>query len=1103
VSVSFKMWGRKDKQKRGERRKGGGASKGGAGLPFMGLGVPPGAEESKEALEAELLALQGKSPVAGKGKKGSKVMSLNEIDSMVAGLDDVGESDEDEEEEEGGEEEDDSDLLAELQEIANEDEEEAPPTAPPTATPTKPATTTKTPVQSSQLTEVSERMAMYEKAIAEAKGKGESSKARRYTRALDTIKTLQRKAQSGKDVSIDDLPPPVALSGGGGDGPKTATTVPQPTTEITDDDLMAWANSSSDPSPPAPAPKPRPVTQNTPPRPKPRPSKETTPTQQRPHPKAPPTTSDGRIDLNAPEFDESDEDMAMLAAQMDSHKASVKTETQPPPPRPKPRQQTTPPQAKPRPKAPPPTTSDGRIDLDAPEFDEFNLSDEDMAMLAAQMGDDSAKKQKLDSPAKPSTLPAPSQSLPVPLTPRGAPTRENVREVLGERRDQYSAAMKQAKTRNNTGKARECGKMAATFSKVLKAFDQGQQVDLSNVPPPPPGYTSRFTFDLSRYKPPNTEQAPQPSQVVTETPQGSVATATSQEEREQGEESDPSIPVPRTVMEALEQRLAKYEDTQRATQEKGETSRVRRMGRIVKQYQEAIRMTKAKKPYDYSELPDPPGYPPIPVPRSPTSLPPSLPKPTQSLPPIGSKFMPNPTVSHDQMELLTQRQKELLSATKEAKVKGDREKALHFLRQYKGVEQMVVAASNGLPVDLSQLPPSPYADLSQTKPSPTVLSHLRPAQEGDNETFERIKKQLQVQIDLCTSNAKLYEEIKNVGTATQYQNMRRELQQQLLAIEGIQSQGLAPPKFTMETRKFTIVHTHTHLSAQQCEVEVVKATAIPKPEGYEDKDLNVYVEIEFPWPSDDPPKMCTECVRGNASPEFNHTERFDIERRHVRSIMRVLKRTPLKCGLWQKRTLRKHIFIGQAVLQLEKLETRSEVRLTVDLLDEKARKPVGGKMELVARLREPLSGRDAEEKEEQWLVFQEAIAVTSSVKMPRPAPSGPAPSANLASLSPVKIDATTSIEALKIELNLVQNAIKKGHKDPATLQKGRQIQARLQVIRQRLQSDPQFRAMYSRQVTKEMQLEQTLEARLANEGKNRQAKVRGRERGEGAWPAPK
>ena len=50
-----------------------------------------GAEESNASLEAELLALQG----SGKGKKssgkGSKVISIKEIDSMVAGLDDMGE----------------------------------------------------------------------------------------------------------------------------------------------------------------------------------------------------------------------------------------------------------------------------------------------------------------------------------------------------------------------------------------------------------------------------------------------------------------------------------------------------------------------------------------------------------------------------------------------------------------------------------------------------------------------------------------------------------------------------------------------------------------------------------------------------------------------------------------------------------------------------------------------------------------------------------------------------------------------------------------------------------------------------------------------------
>lgn len=62
------------------------------------------------------------------------------------------------------------------------------------------------------------------------------------------------------------------------------------------------------------------------------------------------------------------------------------------------------------------------------------------------------------------------------------------------------------------------------------------------------------------------------------------------------------------------------------------------------------------------------------------------------------------------------------------------------------------------------------------------------------------------------------------------------------------------------------------------------------------------------------------------------------------------------------------------------------------------------------------TGRDMEEKEEQWLVFQEAIAVTSSVKMPRPSPSSSTtgPSPNLALLSPVKVESTTSVEALKV-----------------------------------------------------------------------------------------
>ncbi len=46
---------------------------------------------------------------------------------------------------------------------------------------------------------------------------------------------------------------------------------------------------------------------------------------------------------------------------------------------------------------------------------------------------------------------------------------------------------------------------------------------------------------------------------------------------------------------------------------------------------------------------------------------------------------------------------------------------------------------------------------------------------------------------------------------------------------------------------------------------------------------------------------------------------------------------------------------------------------------------------------------------------------------------------NLAAQSPVKVENTTSIEALKFELSLVQKAMEAGHKDPATIQRGRQV----------------------------------------------------------------
>lgn len=76
-------------------------------------------------------------------------------------------------------------------------------------------------------------------------------------------------------------------------------------------------------------------------------------------------------------------------------------------------------------------------------------------------------------------------------------------------------------------------------------------------------------------------------------------------------------PAPSSVLEALQQRLEKYKSAAEEAQREGNTSKARRMGRIQKQYEDAIKAHRAGKPVDFEELPTPPGFAPIPVSTSP------------------------------------------------------------------------------------------------------------------------------------------------------------------------------------------------------------------------------------------------------------------------------------------------------------------------------------------------------------------------------------------------------------------------------------------------------------------------------------------------------
>ena len=677
-------------------------------------------------------------------------------------------------------------------------------------------------------------------------------------------------------------------------------------------------------------------------------------------PKPPPNL----INLDDPEFDEfnvGEEEMAALAASMTDDRVQPRASQQPQIPaavgssgsgsgKPVPK-----PRSKPAPK-PPPMTASGMIDLDDPEFDEFNLTEEEFAAMAASMVDDrQPKKPKLQEsvgassqlqPPAPLTRPslrpttnAPSatglvekrfnqeaapKSLPATLSKPVSESSDKatLRALLMERKDQYQSAARAAK---EPTKNKEYRLIAAKFVRVIKAVDSGEQVDLMQMPPPPPGYATKFNVDPSKFSaPPPPPPSSSPSASLTpksqsQSGQGRSEAGGSMEETSEAA-ANPEIPVPKNALEALEQRLAKYNEGKKSAEEKGESSRMRRMGRIVKQYESAIRDLKTGKPHDLEELPCPPGYPPIPAAGSGGPARPNVPLPTQSLPASRSPLAqaggsagpaPKPSLSQQQLTLVERRMAELKTAARQENSKGDKEKALHYVKMMKGLENMLQAARSGLPVNLQQVPPSPFADVSKTAPSVNLMSHLRPAEEKDAATFELIIKQLEKQISVCEKNAEAYKKIGSNSSAIEYDNMAQNCQKELLALKGIQTRGYGPPKFSLEVRKLTIVHSNVHLSSGVCEVEITRVVDLPCPPKYEEKDMNVYVEVEFPYPNDDPPKSSTNTVSRTCCPEFkDQPQIFDIDRKHHRSMMRAFKRSPVKCTLWQKRSFKKDMFLG-------------------------------------------------------------------------------------------------------------------------------------------------------------------------------------------------
>ncbi|KAK5860299.1 hypothetical protein PBY51_021790 [Eleginops maclovinus] len=603
----------------------------------------------------------------------------------------------------------------------------------------------------------------------------------------------------------------------------------------------------------------------------------------------------------------------------------------------------------------------------------------------------------------PSSEEKPSASLPLSTVPSPeepadraqtglTDANEATRTLLLERQKEYKMAALRAKKQGDVEQARLHLKTGKRFDVMIEALEKGQAVDLSELPPSPDQAAGGVSAPGKKASCGPNIEATQP---VTSAPAAAAA--------------PPSAP--KDVLEALEQRRAKYVEASSQAKAAGDDRKARMHDRIAKQYQSAIRTHKAGKPVNFEELPVPPGFPPIPGQKpagadqgliaaleaadkiastdateiadeeedgekeeetKPAAQPKKLMldvpaaaqerKRTSSTSPEGTAVREGLSAT---VEFLEGRKKQYMKAALQAKQKSDMEQAKILLRTAKGFDPLIEAARSGRTVDISTVP-SPPGD----EDDDFILVHHSDVQisEKAEQLYTQLAKILKEQYEKCMTHSKQFTHLGNVTETTKFEKMAESCKKSLEVLKLAQSKGLPPPKHHFEERSFHTVRIFPDLSSTDMVVVIVKGMNLPAPSGIQPNDLDAYIKFDFPYPSaEQPQKHRTAVIKNTNSPEYKQSFTLSINRNH-RGFRRLVTTKGLKLELLHKGGfLRSDKPIGAALLKLEKLETQSEIREIVEVMD--GRKPTGGRVEVKVRLREPLSGQDMQSSTERWLVI--------------------------------------------------------------------------------------------------------------------------------------
>ncbi|XP_035515468.1 coiled-coil and C2 domain-containing protein 1A isoform X1 [Morone saxatilis] len=588
-----------------------------------------------------------------------------------------------------------------------------------------------------------------------------------------------------------------------------------------------------------------------------------------------------------------------------------------------------------------------------------------------------------------------------PLTPSqpDAQHSEGKQAVLTRQRE-YKMAAIHAKQSGDIDQAKLHYHTAKKLDVLLEEMDSGKPVDLSSLPPPPGDVVAEHRAPpppQSSSKPtaPAAPAAPAPAQVATA-----------------------DLPAPSSLAEALQQRMDIYKSAAEGAKSKGDDRKARMHQRIVKQYQDAIRAHKAGRPVSLSDLPVPPGCPPLqgseggqqnflgvletamkianqdgdgedeeedgqreaakPAVRPPAQKAKS-PAPQA---PGGSSTLKLGTKAQQQVDFLLLRRQAFLRAALRSKQMKDMNGAAQHLRHAKGLDPMITAAKSGLPVDITKIPSAPVSEEDYT----LARSRTSPLSPRSSEQYHGLMDLLRKQHEKCLGYTQQFILMGNVAEALKFEKLAEECMKNIDVLKNSYTKGQPVPKCRTEERTFNTVKIHSSLTASELMLYIIRGINLPAPSGVSPNDLDASVKFEFPFPSaEEAQRDKTSTVKSTSSPEFKEQFKLQINRTN-RGFKRVVQSKGIKFEIIHKGGLFKtDKVVGTAQLKLEALDNHSDIREIIEVMD--GRKATGGKLEVRVKIREPISGADLQPVTEKWLVLDPVSSLSPPERQKERAPS--------------------------------------------------------------------------------------------------------------------